>query len=269
MGFLYDLSGSKTINLTVESPSTIFYRGENKHSAHMVIVKNGSVNGEFFDADILNSIVGEDTNYTITQVDPNKFFVSITTSLNQIDFNSLGGLNEITTYGDYYLIPSNATNLTLSFVVPFNSNHTIYILGFETNSSDSEQLKNSTFSNVPTTPRMNVDVKGASALSIFDVNTLNYYDRQVKASLGNPYRLPDVYNRTYAVFFMLNNTVGINETVAVNLSMNDLMEAYSFQSTNVSKWRTSSPYLTAGTFYGGTVNYSDSIIGVPFEVDYT
>ncbi|MBI2133753.1 hypothetical protein HYU11_03670 [Candidatus Woesearchaeota archaeon] len=111
--------GTKTYAFIVESPGTIDYRGDRNFPAHFVITKNGSVRGEWVDFRLEGSRKGWDTNYTVTKLNPHKYEVTVNSTLNNMVFRSLGGLNEMSAFGHYYL--DNTTPL-INYIDPTPAN---------------------------------------------------------------------------------------------------------------------------------------------------
>ena len=149
---------------------------------------------------------------------------------------------------------------SITFIVPANGSLIFVING---------NVSTDTFS--PYTPlsnsglTVNTSIGGIVApnsLTQTDIDSGTYFADSVKAYFGNVPALPDVYNRTYGLMFMLNDTTAAGKYVRVSMNATALMNAYDGKAIN-----TNSTILTMGSIYGGRIDYNATRVDIPIFVE--
>lgn len=158
----------------------------------------------------------------------------------------------------------DASNATFTFLIPINGT-LVYSLGFELNTTDN---KTSTYeSSISGTTNTSIgSIVGSNALLARDVGSFSFKEQSVKASLGNLFALPFVFNRTYGVFFMLNQSNEALDKVEVSLNITDLMLKYTNASLVGASIQTDSFLMTYSGTTGGTIDYNSTQTNIPVAV---
>jgi len=162
---------------------------------------------------------------------------------------------------DYPTVPSNPW-FNLEFIMPWNASDLIvYSLGFETNASGSPTAQTA----LSTVKSVNSSVGGRVAPQV--VGQIDPDSPTVRWYFGNIPSLPIIFERNYSVMFMINDSTALADgLVSIPINVSEAMEAYSFNWTVTEEFNTNSLLLTAGTIYGGILNYSSTTYKIPFYV---
>lgn len=147
----------------------------------------------------------------------------------------------------------------LLFNVPWNeSSHVIYSLGFETNTSNPGVSEEAYLT--AGTPDQSINATLAPQV-------ISYWDTSnafVRYSFGYVPNLPIVHNRSYSLMFMLNASNKAGSIANITINITEKMEAASTNWTLSEAPNTSTFLLTAGTIYGGLLEYNSSQYEIPF-----
>lgn len=161
---------------------------------------------------------------------------------------------------------TNATGAVLAFNIPPGGSQFVYSLGFETNNTPNRTTAYSTISG--TTNTSVGAIPPPNILMDVDVNSWNYFDTLVKNTFGLTI-LPDLYNRTFGIYFLLNTTGTDGNKVELTFNLTELSEAYysGFMSDNIINQ--DSFILTASGYAGGTIPFNSSQDNIPIAITFT
>ena len=157
-------------------------------------------------------------------------------------------------------IPPNSTQFNISFQIPRNGT-LIYSLNFERYPNST---KNNTY--LTTSGTINASLVGRvapNALTYTDIGTYDFQEETVKNFFGVS-ALPDIFNRTYGVDFMINGTNCSGQWVSVSVNSTLKMLAYSGSWNNTVAANT--VYLTFSSTYGGKIAYNATRTDIPLYI---